>query len=148
MNQRLQCVIDANVGIKRFINDPLTPKVRQLFDTLYNYQTSIYIPDLFYIETANIFWKYVRAELYTISEVQSDLAVLKAFPLIVTSTAELIEKAVELAVTYQISAYDAAYVALSDRLGVPLLTLDRKLLNALASSSSNVCYFADFPLPE
>lgn len=147
MSQPLRCVIDANIGIKRFINDPLTPKVRQLFDTLNNSQTAIYIPDLFYIETANIFCKYVRAELYTNAEAQADLATLKVFPLIVTSSAELMEEAINIALNHRISAYDAAYVTLSHRVNAPLLTLDRKLFNALASSSHNVYYFADFPLP-
>lgn len=147
MNQPLRCVIDANVGIKRFINDPLTLKVRQLFDTLDNSQTAIYIPDLFYIETANIFCKYVRAGFYTNQEVQADLATLKAFPLIVTSSTELIKEAVNIALTPGISAYDAAYVTLSHQVNTPLLTLDRKLFNALVNSSYNVCYFADFPLP-
>lgn len=144
MSEFLRCVIDANVGIKRFIADPLTPKVRQLFDTLYNSQTEIYIPDLFYIETANIFWKYVRAGLYSATEVQIDLATLKDFPLRVVSTAELMEDAFQIAFNYRISAYDGAYVALSERVKAPLLTLDQKLVNALATSAYEVCFFADF----
>lgn len=147
MNQPLRCVIDANVGIKRFINDPLTPKVRQLFNTLDNSQTAIYIPDLFYIETANIFWKCVRAGLYTNAEVQADLATLKVFPLIVSSNAELMEEAVNIALNHNTSAYDAAYVTLSKRVNAPLLTLDRKLFNILTNSSYDVRFFADFPLP-
>jgi predicted nucleic acid-binding protein len=146
MSEFLRCVIDANVGIKRFIADPLTPKVRQLFDTLYNSQTEIYIPDLFYIETANIFWKYVRTGLYSATEVQIDLATLKDFPLRVVSTAELMEDAFQIAFNYRISAYDGAYVALSERVKAPLLTLDQKLVNALATSAYEVRFFADFSL--
>lgn len=147
MSEALQCVIDANVGIKRFIRDPLTPKVRQLFDTLYYPQTAIYIPDLFYIETANIFWKYVRAGLYTPTETQKDLVTLKAFPLRVTSTAELMEEATSIGLTYNITAYDGAYVALSQRVNAPLLTLDQKLVNALATAPYDVRSFADFSIP-
>ncbi|TRV42825.1 MAG: PIN domain-containing protein [Microcystis panniformis Mp_MB_F_20051200_S9] len=146
MSNFLRCVIDANVGIKRFIADPLTPKVRQLFDTLYNTQTEIYIPDLFYIEITNIFWKYVRAGLYSATQVQSDLTTLKDFPLRVISTAELMGDAFQIAYNYQISAYDGAYVALSERVKAPLLTLDRKLVNSLASSTYQVYFFADFSL--
>ena len=146
MSNFLRCIIDANVGIKRFIADPLTPKVRQLFDALYNPKTEIYIPDLFYIETANIFWKYVRAGLYSATEVQTDLATLKDFPIRVISTSELMSDAFQIAYNYQISAYDGAYVALSERVKAPLLTLDRKLVNALGTSAYELCFFADFSL--
>lgn len=146
MSKFLRCIVDANVGVKRFITDPLTPKIRQLFDTLYNPQTEIYIPDLFYIEITNIFWKYVRAELYSATQVQTDLATLKDFPLRIVSTSELMEDAFEIAYNYRISAYDGAYVALSERVKAPLLTLDRKLVNSLTNSTYQVFFFADFSL--
>ena len=73
MSNPLRCVIDANVGIKRFIADPLTPKVNQLLAHSNISDAEIYIPDLFYIELTNIFWKYVRAGMYTAAEVQADL---------------------------------------------------------------------------
>lgn len=147
MNNSFRCVIDANVGIKRFISDPLTAKSRQLFDTLNNPQTEIFIPDLFYIEIANIFWKYVRAELYSAFQVQTDLSILKQFPLKVVSTSELMEEAINIAIAHEISAYDAAYVALFRRVNAPLLTLDKKLIKALAVSSFDVRSFIDFTIP-
>lgn len=146
MSNFLRCVIDANVGIKRFIDDPLTPKVRQLFDTLYNPQTEIYIPDLFYIEMTNIFWKYIRAGVYSTTQFRWDLAILKAFPFTNVSTSELMEDAFQIAYNYQVSAYDGAYVALSERVKAPLLTLDRKLVNSLTNSTYQVCFFTDFSL--
>ncbi|NEP09460.1 MAG: type II toxin-antitoxin system VapC family toxin [Symploca sp. SIO2C1] len=147
MSNPLRCVIDANVGVKRFIADPLTIKVNQLLAHLNVSSTQIYIPDLFYIEVANIFWKYVRAGMYTREEVQADLATLKSLSLQVVSTAELMEEAVNIAIAYGISAYDASYVVLSQRVSSPLLTLDRKLVNTLATAPYNVCLFTDFSVP-
>ncbi len=151
MTTPVKCVVDANVGIKQFIPDPLTSKVNQLFAHLEYPQTEIFVPDLFYIECANILWKYVRAGLYAAADVPADLATLKAFPLRIVSTANLMEDAVSIALTYQISAYDASYVALSQQVGATLLTLDQRLVRALAASSYNICLFNDFevpPLPE
>ncbi|ELS01716.1 putative nucleic acid-binding protein [Xenococcus sp. PCC 7305] len=147
MSDPLRCVIDANVGIKRFIADPLSAKTKQLLDTLSNPQTEIFIPDLFYIEIANIFWKYVRAELYSADQVQIDLDILKRFPFKVISTSELMGEAVNLAINFGISAYDACYVALSRRVNAPLLTLDKKLIKALVGSSLNLRSFVDFTVP-
>ena len=147
MSNFLQCVIDANVGIKRFIADPLSPNVNQLLAHLNIPQTEIYIPDLFYIEIANIFWKYVRAGMYTPEQVQTDLATLKSFPLKVVPMAELMEEAVNIAVAYEISAYDASYVALAHRVSAPLLTLDKKLVNTLITAPYDVRLFTNFSIP-
>jgi predicted nucleic acid-binding protein len=143
----LKCVVDTSVCIKNFISDPLTPKVNQLFDHLDNPDTEIFVPDLFYIECANVFWKYVRAGMYTAAEVRVDLATLKSFPLRVVSTADLMEDAVSIAVTHGISAYDASYVALSQQVNTILLTLDQRLVRTLANSSYNVQSFNDFEVP-
>ena len=85
--------------------------------------------------------------MYTAAEVQTDLATLKAFPLRVVSTADLMADAVAIALNYGISAYDGSYVALSQQVGATLLTLDGKLVKALAASSYNVCSFNDFEVP-
>ncbi|BAZ53044.1 hypothetical protein NIES4103_57090 [Nostoc sp. NIES-4103] len=144
----LRCVVDASVAIKQFIpDDPLTPKVNQLFAHLGNPQTAIFVPDLFYIECGNIIWKYLRARLYAVADVPADLATLKNFPLRVVSTADLMADAVTIALNLGISAYDASYVALSQQVGAILLTLDAKLVRAVTNSSYNVFSFNDFEVP-
>ncbi|WP_226889387.1 type II toxin-antitoxin system VapC family toxin [Nostoc sp. MG11] len=87
-----------------------------------------------------------RIRMYTSAEVQIDLATLKAFPLRVASTADLMADAVMIALNYNISAYDASYVGLSQQVNASLLTLDDKLVRALAASSYNVCSFNDFEI--
>jgi predicted nucleic acid-binding protein len=60
------------------------------------------------------------------------------------------EEAVNIALAYGISAYDASYVALSQQVDATLLTLDEKLVRAVAATSYNVRSFNDFtilPLP-
>lgn len=80
MTTTLRCVVDTSVCIKQFISVPLTVKVNRLFDHLAVPQTEFFVPDLLYIECANTLWKYVRAELYTETEVQADLDTLKRSP--------------------------------------------------------------------
>lgn len=53
MTDSLKCVVDASVAIKKFIIEPLTPKVDQLFAHLNDPNARLYIPDLFYIECTN-----------------------------------------------------------------------------------------------
>ena len=147
MNNSLRCVIDASVGIKQFIPDLLSDKVKQLFSYLNQPNTEFFVPDLFYIESTNILWKYVRAGLYSVTDVPKDLADLKSLSLQVVATAELMESAFEIAHNHQISAYNGAYVALSNKVKAPLLTLDKKLINALSNTSYDIHSFTEFTLP-
>ena len=147
MTTPIKCVVDASVCIKQFVPDPLSAKAQQLFAHLANPQNEIYIPDLFYIESANALWKYVRAGQLTATQVQANLATLKALSLRVISTADLMEEAVNIAIAYGISAYDASYVALSHRVSSPLLTLDQRLVNTLATAPYDVRLFTDFSIP-
>lgn len=59
----LKCVVDASVCIKQYIPDPLSSKAVLLFAHLANPQNQIFVPDLFYIETANALWKYIRKKI-------------------------------------------------------------------------------------
>jgi len=150
MTAPLRCVVDTSVGVKQFIPDPLSTKVVELFAHLDLTETKIFVPDLFYIESANVLWKYVRAGRYDFTLARANLASLKEFTLSVVPTAELMEQSVNIALAHGISVYDASYVALSQQVLAPLLTLDRKLANALANAPFDVRLFTDFsisPLP-
>lgn len=147
MTTSLQCVLDTNICIKQFIADPLTPKVNQLFDHLSDPSVNFFVPDLFYIECANTLWKYVRANLYTVEQIEADLIDLEALRLQVTSTKILMTEAVKIGLKYRITAYDGCYVALSQQVAAPLLTLDERLVNSLTGSSFDVRLFTDFEVP-
>jgi len=53
-------------------------------------------------------------------------------------TSELVERALGIACTHGISAYDACYVALSEQEHVPLLTADSRLASSLSGSAFDV----------
>jgi predicted nucleic acid-binding protein len=147
MTVPLKCVLDTNVCIKLFIVDPLTLKVNQLFDCLNDPSTEFFVPDLFYVECANTLWKYVRANLYTSDRIYADLTDLKALRFQVISTKDLMTEAVQIGLDYNVTAYDGCYVALSQQVNAPLLTLDERLVNSLAASGFDVRLFTTFFLP-
>lgn len=142
----LKCVVGASVNIKLFIPDAQSETVKQLFTHLANPETEFYVPDLFYIESANILWKYVKAGLYTATDVQADLNDLAQFPLKSVSTVSLMQETTKIAINHNITAYDGCYVALSYQVQAPLLTLDLKLVKALTDSPFDVRSFVDFPV--
>jgi predicted nucleic acid-binding protein len=54
-------VIDASVAIKLFISEEYSSETDNFFERLTGEKPDqFYVPDLFYIECANIFWKRVK----------------------------------------------------------------------------------------
>ncbi len=140
MTLAFKCVIDTNIVIKPFIDDPLTEKANQLFELLINPATQFFAPDLIYVECANVFCKYVRANLYTADQVAVGIKSISALPLQITSTKSLTAQAVQIGLQYGISAYDGCYVALSHQIQAPLLTLDKRLYNTLTNYRAHSTY--------
>lgn len=142
----IDCVVDASVGIKLFLVEPLSGRADALFDHLTDTPPArFYVPDLFFVECANILWKYIRRFGYPRETARQDVANLVELPLRVVSMAELAVESLELAVDSEITAYDAAYVVLSQRLSLPLVTADGRLVRHLAECDMDVRFLADWP---
>ena len=128
----LRCVLDASVGIKLFVEEEFTDKVQRLFAKLAeDPQTEIHVPDLFYIECANILLKYTRRFDRPLEDSLADIRDLNNLDLKITSTSELIEDALKLANTKSLTAYDACYAVLAQKLELPLVTADAPMANAI-----------------
>lgn len=143
---RLDCVVDASVGIKLFLIEPLSDRADALFAHLADTPPArFYVPDLFFIECANVLWKYVRRFGYPPENALQDVADLTRLPFRIVSTGELAEEALEIAIEYGITAYDAAYVALSARLSLPLVTADKALIQRLEESPFDIRWLGEWP---
>ena len=141
------CVIDASVVIKLFLPEPFTEDVTLMFSEYIahpEYEPFV-VPDLFYIECANILWKRVKrlGELdeHLAQQHIRDLCRLK-IPSVSSDT--LAERAVEIGMTYDITAYDACYIALSEQRGIPFLTGDERLMHILQSSPYTLVDIPDY----
>jgi hypothetical protein len=75
------CVVDASVGIKLVITEPLSSEAHALFAHLVRDPSSRFVvPELFDIECANILWKHIQRSGYPLVDAQSNLATLMAWP--------------------------------------------------------------------
>lgn len=142
----IDCIIDTSVGIKLFLVETLSDRAEALFDHLDDDSPArFYVPDLFYAECANVLWKYVRRFGYPLQSAQQDAADLIELPLQVVPTAALVEHTLALATLHNISAYDATYVALSDRLSLPMVTADETLVGRLQETALDVRFLGSWP---
>jgi predicted nucleic acid-binding protein len=113
------------------IPEPLTGNAVALFGMLAQ-GAAFSVPDLFYAECANIFWKKAQRAVCTPAEAEKALSNILALPLQPTSSFALAADALSLALNHSISAYDGCYVALARRLGTEMITADQKLVQKLA----------------
>lgn len=141
-------VLDASVGVKRVLPEPFSERATALLETA-STRTAlvIYVPDLFFVECANILWKHVERTGYSSRAAAEHLRFLLDLPLHVVPAADVLVGALAIAMTSGISAYDASYVALSRSLGVPLITADQALARRMAGSVYDVRWLGDVPTP-
>jgi predicted nucleic acid-binding protein len=142
----LDCVVDASVGVKLFLVEPLSERADALFAYLAeDPPVQLYVPDLFFVECASILWKYVQWHGYPVQNAHKDIADLLRLPLHAVSTRDLVGEALALATTQRITAYDATYVALSRQLRLPLVTADESWVRRLAGSPLDVRWLGEWP---
>ena len=131
-NTPIRLVVDASVGIKLFVDEEYSDKVHALFEQLASdIPATLYVPDLFYIECANILLKYTRRFGRSLEDSRADLVDLGCLSLRVVPTAELMEDALLLAAEQNLTAYDACYAVLASRQALTLVTADKPLAKAV-----------------
>lgn len=141
------CVVDASVGIKLFLVEPLSDQAHRLFAHLTDDPPALfYVPDLFYIECANILWKYEQRFGYPAAQARQDIHDLVHLPLHSVPLTTLAEPALALAAETGCTAYDAAYVVLARELNLPLITADAALARRFADIEPDVCMLGE-PAP-
>jgi len=141
------CVVDASVAAQLYVPEPLTSQAVALFAMLTQANAAFHVPDLFYAECANIFWKKVQRAVCTPAESTKALSNILALPLHSSPALDLAGDALTLALAQGISAYDGCYLALAQRLGAPLITADQKLEQKLAPAGLPVTWLGAWNPP-
>ncbi|HLO13586.1 MAG TPA: type II toxin-antitoxin system VapC family toxin [Anaerolineales bacterium] len=140
----LRFVVDASVGIKLFLDEEFSEQAHALFSYLTaELPAELYVPDLFYIACTDILLKYTRRFGRSLIDSHADITDLRLLSLETTSTADLMEDALLLAAEKNLTAYDACYAVLAQRLNISLITADEQL----AQAAESAIYLKDFDLP-
>ena len=138
------CVVDASVAIKLFLREELSDRAAALFAHLTTIPpTRFFVPDHFFVECANVLWKYVRFYGYDREAALQDLLDLRQLPWNSLATRELAQASLALGLDHELAAYDAAYVVLAQSMELPLVTADEKLLRRLIGTHCEVRWLGD-----
>jgi len=125
-------VVDASVGIKLFVNEQDSQKALDLFARLTeDPPAELFVPDLFFIECANILLKYSRRFGRSLRHSQADLDDLGALALKSVSTSDLMKESLTFASKTNLTAYDACYAVLARQLNIPLVTADEPMAKSV-----------------
>jgi len=126
-------LLDSSVVLKWFRRDEVWRDVAlQLRQAYIEGRIMIYVPDLLIYEIANVL-RY-KPDL-TQGQVQAAVNSLYDMQIgIIEGSREVIKEAIHLGYFYDITVYDAAFVAIADYLKVPFITADDKLSQKLGKS--------------
>jgi predicted nucleic acid-binding protein len=128
--QKTEFVLDCSVTVSWFFEDEADAYAEAVEDSLAS--VTAVVPTLWHLEVANVLLVGERRKRTTTAKVTQFLTVLRTLP--ITTDDETVSRAwtdsLNLARIRDLSVYDAAYLELAIRRGLPLATLDDRLEDA------------------
>jgi predicted nucleic acid-binding protein len=126
-------VLDASVAAKWFLpaDEPLSNEALGLLRSYAGARVSFLVPDLFFPEFSNIFWKAERRGRCNAATADTALSEILRGGFPTFPTGPLTRPAIQIARKYGRTVYDCIYVALAIETNTYLVTADEKLANSL-----------------
>lgn len=122
-------IIDANVIIKWYVDESDSELALSIRDQFINHELDLIVPPLLYFEVLNglkYTGEFTKEELNIVAESLENYG----FNIILPKN-EIRLKMIEIAMDYEITIYDAAYVALAIEKKTQLYTADEKIKKKL-----------------
>ena len=119
-------VVDASVAVKWF----LAEKDSDLAARLQSFPARFVAPDWIFAECAQAFWKRIGKSEMSVGQADFALRDLRDWFADMPSAAALVPRALAIACEINHSAYDCVYLALAEREGAKVVTVDKRFLNA------------------
>ncbi|MEO6834489.1 MAG: type II toxin-antitoxin system VapC family toxin [Candidatus Tumulicola sp.] len=125
----MRIVLDASSAVSWLFRDERTPLSIAALHSVREH--GALVPPLWCTEIVQALLKSERRGRIDYAQSQHALELLRALPIVVQTSPEIPTfSEVALARKFALSAYDACYLDLSLRYGLPLVTLDKKLASA------------------
>jgi predicted nucleic acid-binding protein len=123
-------VIDASIALAWCFDDEASPASRALLDRMEG--DSAEVPSLWHLELANALAVAERNRRITPARTSEFVALISGLPIVVDERTpeRALDSVLHLARSEKLSAYDASYLELAMRRGIPLATKDDRLADA------------------
>ena len=126
-------VLDCSVSAAWFLQDETSARATNVFKKLRSEEALV--PSLWPVEMANVLAVAERRGQISVADSQRAVELILALPIVIESDGRAILKRLgSVARQHGVSAYDACYLELAQRQGLPLATLDRSLTKAAKRS--------------
>lgn len=129
---RSSVVADASICGAWILPDEASDRAEALLERLVAGQSQLVVPALWWYELTNLVQMAQRRGRLTVRDGQAALRALEALPSPACDMPDgpARQRIGTLARQHALTAYDAAYLEIAQRLGLPLLTADRSLEKA------------------
>lgn len=135
-------VVDASVVVEYLVDLRYVEHATRVFRRLVDEPDgTLWAPDLVYAECASALRKLVALKHLSRAKARERVAQLTRLPLTVGGSHKLVVDAFDLSPA--LTAYDALYVALAERLEAPLVTADAKLARAVRARPIEVVMLSE-----
>lgn len=140
-------IVDASVLIQAFVVEPNTRRVRTLLKTLYEAPSPavLHIPEFCLLECTNILWKKVQFHGSKLADMQRAVIALLNAPLTVEPVTSMLPRALDIGAAHNLAIYDSLYIALSEKLTHPLITVDQRQQSTAEKVGIRLKPLSDFP---
>ena len=138
-------VIDTSALIKIVLPEEYSEKVRHLIVRHQSAAMKLMAPDYIVVECANVLWKHARRNELSVHEAAEGISLLRQAGIELVPFNELLDDAIQLAVSADITVYDALFAVLAGREGIPLITADRPLVGRLEDTDIRAIGLDDLP---
>jgi predicted nucleic acid-binding protein len=132
----MNLIVDASVVMKWFVDEPLHENARRLLKT----GESLHAPDLLVAEVGNIAWKKANRGEIGWEQARKIARSLRDSPISLQASGELLDRALQLALSIKHPVYDCLYLACTEHLEGTFVTADEKLTRILARSLPSINY--------
>jgi predicted nucleic acid-binding protein len=123
-------VVDSSIALTWCFEDEASPETEKLFERIRD--DGAVVPGLWHLELGNVLLQAEKRGRITRSDVAMRLALIAELPILVDqeTTLRARREILLLARTEGLTVYDAAYLELAERRGLPLMTRDIALADA------------------
>ena len=133
-----ELVLDASVALSWCFKNEATTAGDRVLERLANEAASV--PTIWHLEIANVLALSERRGRITVAHSSEFIALLESLVIVIDeeTSSRALGRVLDLARAEQLTAYDAAYLELAMRLGLPLASKDGDLCDAAERLGVNV----------